>query len=31
MLQQRRTAAEAVANKLFEAEDALDIALAAVA
>lgn len=31
MLQQRRAAADAVANKLFEAEDALDIALAAVA
>ena len=31
MLHKRRAAAEAVANKLFEAEDALDIALAAVA
>lgn len=31
MLQQRRNAVDAVANKLFEAEDALDLALAAVA
>lgn len=31
MLQQRRAAAEAVAKQLFEAEEALDIALAAVA
>jgi hypothetical protein len=31
MLKQRRNSAEAVASKLFEAEDALDIALAAVA
>ncbi len=31
MLQQRRAAAEAVAMKLYEAEEALDIALAAVA
>lgn len=31
MLQQRRAAALEVANKLFEAEDALDTALAAVA
>ena len=30
MLQQRRAAALEVANKLFEAEDALDTALAAV-
>ncbi|MDB5468717.1 MAG: hypothetical protein JWR84_277 [Caulobacter sp.] len=31
MLQQRRAAAEAVAKQLFEAEEALDLALAAVA
>lgn len=31
MLHQRRTAAEAVAKQLFEAEEALDLALAAVA